>query len=61
MAIYTDDLHVDLGCVMIQKGKVVAYRSRQLKDHENKNYPVHDLELTAVILCLKILTALSLW
>ncbi|KAF3644295.1 hypothetical protein FXO37_21536 [Capsicum annuum] len=37
----------------MQKGKVVAYASRQLKPHE-KNYPTHDLELAAVMFALKI-------
>ena len=37
----------------MQKGKVVAYASRQLKSHE-KNYPTHDLELTVVVFALKI-------
>lgn len=37
----------------MQEGKVIAYASRQLKPHE-KNYPVHDLELAAVILALKL-------
>ena len=32
--------------------KVVAYSSRQLKVHE-KNYPIHDLELAAVVHALK--------
>ncbi|KAA3483754.1 DNA/RNA polymerases superfamily protein [Gossypium australe] len=36
-----------LGCVLMQKGKVTAYASRQLKPHK-KNYPTHDLELAAV-------------
>ncbi|XP_070057684.1 uncharacterized protein [Nicotiana tomentosiformis] len=36
------------------EGRVIAYASRQLKIHE-KNYPVHDLELAAIILALKIL------
>ncbi|WMV48147.1 hypothetical protein MTR67_041532, partial [Solanum verrucosum] len=30
----------------MQKGKVIAYASRQLKTHE-KNYPTYDLELAA--------------
>ncbi|XP_016684174.1 uncharacterized protein [Gossypium hirsutum] len=34
-------------------GKVIAYASRQLKQHE-RNYPTHDLELAAVIFALKI-------
>ncbi|GJQ93881.1 putative reverse transcriptase domain-containing protein [Tanacetum coccineum] len=35
-----------LGCVLMQRGKVIAYASRQLKIHE-KNYTTHDLELGA--------------
>ncbi|XP_069155717.1 uncharacterized protein [Solanum lycopersicum] len=35
------------------KGKVIAYASRQLKVHL-KNYPIHDLELAAVVFALKI-------
>ncbi|GKB03669.1 putative reverse transcriptase domain-containing protein [Tanacetum coccineum] len=41
------------GCVLMQKGKVIAYASRQLKTHE-KNYTTHDLELGAVVFALKI-------
>ncbi|XP_059284833.1 uncharacterized protein LOC132038127 [Lycium ferocissimum] len=37
----------------LSKGKVIAYASKQLKVHE-KNYPVHDLELAAVVFALKI-------
>jgi hypothetical protein len=36
----------------MQEGRVVAYSSRQLKVHE-KNYPIHDLELAAVVHALK--------
>ncbi|GJX10257.1 putative reverse transcriptase domain-containing protein [Tanacetum coccineum] len=36
-----------LGEVLMQKEKVIAYASRQLKIHE-KNYTTHDLELGAV-------------
>ena len=36
----------------MQQGKVVAYASRQLKQHE-RNYPAHDLELAAVMFALK--------
>ena len=43
----------ELGCVLVQEGKVVAYASSQLKLHE-KNYPTHDLELDAIVLALKI-------
>ena len=42
-----------MGCVLMQKGKVIAYASRQLKSHE-KNYPTHDLELAAVVFVLKL-------
>jgi hypothetical protein len=37
---------------LMQEGRVVAYSSRQLKVHE-KNYPIHDLELAAVVHTLK--------
>ncbi|GJU07991.1 putative reverse transcriptase domain-containing protein [Tanacetum coccineum] len=36
-----------------ERGKVIAYASRQLKKHE-KNYTTHDLELGAVVFALKI-------
>ncbi|GKD63747.1 putative reverse transcriptase domain-containing protein, partial [Tanacetum coccineum] len=42
-----------LGCVLIQRGKVIAYASKQLKVHE-KNYTTHDLELGAIVFALKI-------
>nr|GEV92399.1 retrotransposon protein, putative, Ty3-gypsy subclass [Tanacetum cinerariifolium] len=42
-----------LGCVLMQYGKVIAYASRQLKPYE-ENYPIHDLELAAVVFALKI-------
>ena len=37
----------------MQREKVIAYASRQLKIHE-KNYTTHDLELGAVVFALKI-------
>ena len=37
----------------MQDGRVIAYAPRQLKPHE-KNYPVHDRELAAVVLALKL-------
>ncbi|XP_073057395.1 uncharacterized protein [Primulina eburnea] len=40
-----------------EHGRVVAYASRQLKPHESK-YPVHDLELAAVVFALKDLASL---
>ncbi|WMV19379.1 hypothetical protein MTR67_012764 [Solanum verrucosum] len=51
--IYCNASRVGLGCVLMQRGKVIAYASRQLKVHE-KNYPTHDLELAAVVFALKI-------
>ncbi|GJV42144.1 putative reverse transcriptase domain-containing protein [Tanacetum coccineum] len=42
-----------LGCVLMQRGKVIAHASRQLKIHE-KNYTTYDLELGAVLFALKI-------
>ncbi|GJY80176.1 putative reverse transcriptase domain-containing protein [Tanacetum coccineum] len=42
-----------LGCVLMQRGKVIAYASRQLKIHE-KNYTTYDLELGAVVFALNI-------
>ncbi|KAJ0574580.1 putative nucleotidyltransferase, Ribonuclease H [Helianthus annuus] len=53
LVVYIDASHQGLGCVLMQRGKVVAYASRQLKQHEN-NYPTHDLELAAVVFALKI-------
>nr|GEU93658.1 hypothetical protein [Tanacetum cinerariifolium] len=48
-----DKLCVGLGCVLMQRGKVIAFASRQLRIHE-KNYTTHDLELGAVVVALKI-------
>ena len=42
-----------MGCVLLQSGRVVAYGSRQLKNHE-QNYPTHDMELAVVVFALKI-------
>ncbi|GJX80549.1 putative reverse transcriptase domain-containing protein [Tanacetum coccineum] len=46
--VYCDASGLGLGCMLMQRGKVIAYGSRQLKIHE-KNYTTHDLELGAVI------------
>nr|KAJ0212322.1 hypothetical protein LSAT_V11C400157430 [Lactuca sativa] len=45
-AVYRDMSGVGLGCVLTQREKVIAYASRQLKEHE-KNYLTHELELAA--------------
>ncbi|GJX68714.1 putative reverse transcriptase domain-containing protein [Tanacetum coccineum] len=50
--VYCDASGLGLGCVLMQRGKVIAYASRQLKIHE-KNYTTHDLELGAVVFALK--------
>ncbi|GJV21580.1 reverse transcriptase domain-containing protein [Tanacetum coccineum] len=50
--VYCDASNQGLGCVLMQRGKVIAYASRQLKIHE-KNYTTHDLELGAVVFSLK--------
>ncbi|GJT98490.1 putative reverse transcriptase domain-containing protein [Tanacetum coccineum] len=51
--VYCDAFGIGLGCVLMQRGKVIANASRQLKFHE-KNYTTHDLELGAVVFALKI-------
>nr|GEW37581.1 putative reverse transcriptase domain-containing protein [Tanacetum cinerariifolium] len=51
--VYCDASHKGLGAVLMQKEKVIAYVSRQLKVHE-KNYTTHDLELGAVVFALKM-------
>nr|GFB17671.1 putative reverse transcriptase domain-containing protein [Tanacetum cinerariifolium] len=51
--VYCDALHKGLGTVLMQREKVIAYASRQLKVHE-KNYTTHDLEFGLVIFALKL-------
>ncbi|GKD03003.1 putative reverse transcriptase domain-containing protein [Tanacetum coccineum] len=51
--VYCDASHKGLGAVLMQREKVIAYASRQLKVHE-KNYTTHDLELGSVVFALKI-------
>ena len=41
-----------LRCVLMQSGRVVAYGSLQLKNHE-QSYPTHDMELVAIVFDLK--------
>ncbi|GJS90655.1 putative reverse transcriptase domain-containing protein [Tanacetum coccineum] len=50
--VYCDASNQGLGCMLMQRGKVIAYALRQLKIHE-KNYTTHDLELGAVVFALK--------
>ncbi|GJX08885.1 putative reverse transcriptase domain-containing protein [Tanacetum coccineum] len=50
--VYCDASNQGLGCVLMQRGKVIAYASRQLKTHE-KNYTTHVMELGVVVFALK--------
>jgi hypothetical protein len=50
--VYCDASGTGLGCVLMQKGRVISYSSRQLRCHE-EHYPTHDLELVAVVLALR--------
>ncbi|GKA20325.1 putative reverse transcriptase domain-containing protein [Tanacetum coccineum] len=51
--VYYDASHQGLGAVLIQREKVIAYSSRQLKPYE-ENYTTYDLKLGAVVFALKI-------
>ena len=51
--IYCDASRVVLGCVLMQRDKVISYASRELKVHE-KNNQTHDLEHAEVVFSLKI-------
>ena len=50
---YCDTSKDELGCVLMQSGRVVAYGSRQLKNHK-RNYPTHDMELEDIVFSWKI-------
>ena len=51
--VFSDTSKQGLGCVLMQNGRVIAYASRQLKNHET-NYLTHNLELAAMVFALKI-------
>ena len=51
--VYCDASKQGLGCVLMQRGKVISYASRQLKTHE-VNCTTHDLELGTMVFSLKI-------
>ncbi|GJY98607.1 putative reverse transcriptase domain-containing protein [Tanacetum coccineum] len=51
--VYCDASRKGLSAVLMQREKVIAYASRQLKIH-GKNYTTHDLELGAVVFALKM-------
>nr|GEU48375.1 hypothetical protein [Tanacetum cinerariifolium] len=50
--VYCDASHKGLGAVLMQREKVIAYASCQLKIYE-KNYSTHDLEIGSVVFALK--------
>ena len=50
---YCDASKDGLRCVLMQSKRVVAYGSRQLKNHE-RSYPIHDMELVTILFALKI-------
>ena len=51
--VFCDASRTGLGCVLMQSERVVAYGSRQLKNHE-QNYPTHNMELAPVVFTLKM-------
>ncbi|GKD05752.1 putative reverse transcriptase domain-containing protein [Tanacetum coccineum] len=51
--VYCDASRKGLGAVLMQREKVIAYASCQLKIHE-KNYTTHDLELRDVVFAFKM-------
>ncbi|GJT00822.1 putative reverse transcriptase domain-containing protein [Tanacetum coccineum] len=52
-AVYCDASLKGYGAMLMQREKVIAYASRQLKVHE-ENYTTHDLELGAIIVALRL-------
>ena len=46
--VYYDASKDGLGCVLMQSGRVVAYGSQQLNNHE-QSYPTHDMELATIV------------
>jgi hypothetical protein len=50
--VYCDASSIVLVCVLMQEGHAIAYSSRQLRPHE-EHYPMHDLELAAVVHALR--------
>ncbi|GKE55014.1 putative reverse transcriptase domain-containing protein [Tanacetum coccineum] len=53
LVVYCDASLKGYGSVLMQKEKVIAYASRQLKVYE-ENYATHDLELGAVVFALRL-------
>jgi len=53
MVIHSDASGRGLGCVLMQRDRVISFASRQLKPHK-MNYLTHDLELAAIIISHKV-------
>ncbi|GKA33207.1 retrovirus-related pol polyprotein from transposon 17.6 [Tanacetum coccineum] len=51
--VYCDASHQGIGAVLMQREKVIAYASRQLRPYE-ENYTTYDLKLGAIVFALKI-------
>ena len=58
--VYCDASRAGLGCVLMQSGRVVAYGSRQLKNHE-QNYPHTRHGVGSRSLLLEDLAPLLIW
>ena len=58
--VYCDASRARLGCVLMQSGRVIAYGSCQLKNHE-QNYPTHDIEVGGRSLRLEDLEPILIW
>ena len=50
---YCDASKAELGCVLMQSMRVIAFGTRHLNNHE-QNYPTHDMELVAIVFALNI-------
>ena len=50
---YCDAFKDELGCVLMQSGRVLAYGSQYLKNHK-QSYPTHVMELAAIVFALKV-------
>jgi hypothetical protein len=51
--VYCDASGTGLGGVLMQKGRVISYSSRQLRSHE-EHYPTHNPELATVVMALRM-------
>jgi hypothetical protein len=51
--VYCGASGTELGCVLMQEGRVISYSLQQLRRHK-EHYPTHDLELAAVVLTLRM-------